>query len=281
MSEGLAGKVRFYWDLYRALLKQGMALMVQYRFGVLIWGVWGFVGPLISLAVWTAASQARGGPVINPQNGATFNPSDFAAYFLTFMIFSHVTMSWDAFEFAFRIRTGSLSPHLLKPVHPIHGDATRNVAFKLVTSGMLLPAWILLIVILKPTPPSSITGLLLAFPALVLSAVMRYVFQYALAIIAFWTTRIEAVNQLYFATDAFLSGRIAPLTLLPGALGVIAVYSPFRAMGAFPVELALGRVPPEAILTGFLLQLFWLAVAIAVLKVMWEAGVKQYSAVGA
>ena len=63
MSEGLAGKLRFYWDLYRALLKQGMAIMVQYRFGVLIWGVWGFVGPLISLAVWTAASTTLAAPL--------------------------------------------------------------------------------------------------------------------------------------------------------------------------------------------------------------------------
>jgi ABC-2 type transport system permease protein len=280
MTERISGP-RFFWDLYRAQLTQGMAIMIQYRFGVLIWGVWGFVGPLISLAVWSAATQARGGAVTNGETGATFGQHDFAAYFLTFMIFSHITMSWDAFEFAFRIRSGSLSPHLLRPVHPIHGDAARNVAFKIVTSSMLLPAWIALILILKPTPPSSAVGLVLAVPSLFLAMVMRYVFQYALAVIAFWTTRIEAVNQLYFATDAFLSGRVAPLTLLPGLLGTVALYSPFRAMGAFPVELALGHVPPDQVLPGFLLQLGWLAVAVVLLKVMWEAGVKQYSAVGA
>ncbi|MGV3720129.1 MAG: ABC transporter permease [Actinomycetota bacterium] len=271
----------FYVHLYRANLKVGMALMLQYRFAVLIWGVWGFVGPLISLAVWTAATQARGGSVTNLANGATFDRADFAAYFLTFMVFSHLTMSWDAFEFAMRIRSGSLSQHLLRPIHPIHGDAASNISFKVVTGSMLLPIWLLLILILKPTPPASWEQAVLAVPALLIAGVMRYIMQYALAAVAFWTTRIEAVNQLYFATDSFLSGRIAPLSLLPGVLGAAAYYSPFRAMGAFPVELALGRVPPGEILPGFAIQLVWLAFSVLLLRVVWNAGVKQYSAVGA
>jgi ABC-2 type transport system permease protein len=281
MSAAAQRGLSYYWNLYRAQLKVGIALMVQYRFAVLIWGVWGFVGPLISLAVWSAATQARGGAVVNAQNGATFSRADFAAYFLVFMIFSHLTMSWDAFEFAFRVRSGSLSAALLKPVHPIHGDACQNISFKLVTGGMILPAWIALFVILHPTPPHSLWSLLLSIPALVLAGVMRYVFQYALAATAFWTTRVEAVNQLYFTLDSFLSGRIAPLTLLPGALGTAAYFLPFRSMGAFPVELALGRVPPEQILPGFALQIAWVGAAVLTLRVIWGAGIRQYSAVGA
>lgn len=243
--------------------------------------MWGFVGPLISLAVWTAASEARGGSISNAATGDSFARADFAAYFLIFMIFSHLTMSWDAFEFAYRVRSGSLSAHLLKPINPIHGDAANNVSFKLITSSMLLPVWVLLFFMLKPTPPASWWSLLLAVPALVLAAVMRYVWQYSLALLAFWTTRVEAINQLYFALDSFLSGRIAPLTLLPGLLGAAAYYSPFHSMGAFPVELALGRVPPHQILPGFVLQGVWLAVGVGVFRVLWAAGIRQYSAVGA
>jgi ABC-2 type transport system permease protein len=278
MTPRLSGP-RYFLDAYRAQLRQGMAMMLQYRFAVLIWAVWGFVGPLISLAVWTAASG--GGTVENPASGARFDRADFAAYFLTFMIFGHLSMSWDAFEFAFRVRNGSLSPSLLKPIHPIHADAARNVAFKLVTSTMLLPVWLALIWILKPTPPTSGWSLLLAVPALLLAAVIRYVLQYCLAVLAFWTTRVDAANQLYFTLDSFLAGRIAPLSLLPVWLGAAAYFSPFRAMGAFPVELALGRVPPGEIATGFGLQLLWLAACILLLRVLWAAGIRQYSAVGA
>lgn len=271
--------VGYYVNLYRATLRLSFALMMQYRFGVLIWAVWGFVGPLVSLSVWTAATSSRGGAITG--GGATYDRADFAAYFLTMMVFTHITMSWDAFEFGWRVRTGALSPLLLRPTHPIHQDASRNVGFKVVSSLMLLPAWLALVWILKPTMPASAISLALAMPALALAAVTRYVLQYALAALAFWTTRVEAVQQLYFTTDSFLGGRIAPMALLPGWLGTISIWLPFHSMGAFPVELALGRVPPDRIVLGFASQIVWVGLSVALLNVVWRAGIKQYSAVGA
>jgi ABC-2 type transport system permease protein len=273
--------VKYWITVYRENLRIAIAQMLQYRFGILIWAVWGFVGPLISLAVWSAASAAKGGASITASGGAAYSRADFAAYFLTFMIVSHLIMSWDFFEFAWRVRDGNLSPRLLRPLHPIHSDATFNVAFKLCTSAMIFPAWIALFVVLKPTPPHSLGSFLLGIPAVILAGILRYVLQYSLAVIAFWTTRVEAINQLYFTMDAFLAGRIAPLGLLPGWIGVAAAFLPFRSMGSFPVELLLGRVPASQILPGFCMQIMWIAAALALFRVMWRAGIKQYSAVGA
>ena len=270
-----------YWlNLYRANLRVAIASMLQYRFTILIWAVWGFVGPLISLAVWSAVSAARGGTIVNKTTGASFAAGDFAAYFLVYMIFGHLMMSWDAFEFAMRVQNGGLSPALLKPVHPIHSDASANIAFKLTTSAMLLPVWALLFWLLKPHIALNALSLL-AIPALALGCVLRYVLQYSLALAAFWTTRIDAINQLYFTLDSFLAGRIAPIALMPAWIAAFALYSPFRAMGSFPVELALGRVPADQILLGFALQGVWLCVAVVLLRVLWAAGIRQYSSVGA
>jgi ABC-2 type transport system permease protein len=146
---------------------------------------------------------------------------------------------------------------------------------------MILPAWILLIIVLHPTPPHSLVSFLYGIPAVILSGLLRYILQYSLAMIAFWTTRVEAINQLYFTLDAFLAGRIAPLALLPGWMGVAAMYLPFRSMGSFPVELLLGRVPADQIIPGFAMQIVWLAAAVCLFRLVWRAGIKQYSAVGA
>ena len=274
-------RVTYYVVVYRVFIKTALALMAQYRFSVLIWAVWGFVGPLISLAVWAAATAARGGTITNKAHTATFGQGDFVAYFLVFMIFGHLTMSWDAFEFAWRVRTGELSPRLLRPIHPIHGDIAVNIGFKLITSAMLLPFWVALFILLKPSLPHPDWRMLGLPLAVILAGLLRYVWQYALAVIAFWTTRVDAINQLFFTLDSFLSGRIAPLALLPGWMGAAAAWSPFSAMGSFPVMLALGRVPGDQVLVGFVVQLAWIAVGILVLRVLWSAGVKQYSAVGA
>jgi ABC-2 type transport system permease protein len=272
--------MRYWLQVYRANLGATMAEMAQYRGMLIIWAVWEFVGPLIALAVWSAASEARGG-VITGQRGASYARADFAAYFLVLMVFSHLTMSWDAFEFAWRVRDGRLSPRLLKPIHVIHLDIAYNIGYKLITSAILLPVWITLFLLLKPSPPAHWYAPILALPALGLAAALQYIWQYCLALIAFWTTRVEAINQFYYVMDGFLAGRLAPLSLMPGWIGVVALYSPFRGMGAFPVELTLGRLPPEAILPGFALQIVWIAVGLLVFRVLWAAGIKQYSAVGA
>jgi ABC-type uncharacterized transport system permease subunit len=52
-------------------------------------------------------------------------------------------------------------------------------------------------------------------------------------------------------------------------------------MLAFPVELALGRVPTAEIPLGLLWQAFWLAAGIALFRLIWARGIRQYSAVGA
>jgi ABC-2 type transport system permease protein len=271
--------MRYWLRVYRVNLRVAWALMMQYRFSTLIWAVWGFVGPLISLAVWTAATQARGSGVMG--NSQRFEQADFAAYFLVYMIFGHLTMSWDAFEFAYRVRTGSLSPQLLRPLHPIHADASFNIGFKALTTVLLLPAWLVLFAVLHPTPPTSWANLVLAAPAVLLAGMTRYIWQYALAAIAFWTTRVDAINQLYYVLDSFLAGRIAPIALMPMWLGVLARYTPFYGMGAFPVEVALGRVELLAVAQGLASQMAWLAVGVVVFRMVWSAGVKQYSAVGA
>src|SRR5215472_3700559 len=131
--------MRYWLIVYRANLKMAIAQMLQYRFAILIWAVWGFVGPLISLAVWSAAAQAHGSAISSKAAGETYTRADFAAYFLIYMIFGHLTMSWDAFEFAWRVRDGNLSPRLLKPLHPIHSDVADNISFKFITSVMLFP----------------------------------------------------------------------------------------------------------------------------------------------
>ncbi|MDE2127129.1 MAG: ABC-2 family transporter protein [Armatimonadetes bacterium] len=276
MSRGL----RYWLNTYREFLRVEVALFVQYRFAMMIWAVWGLVGPLVSLAVWDAAAASRGS-AIRGANGGAFATSDFAAYFLTFMVFSHITMSWDAEDFAFRVRNGNLSPRLLKPINPIHRDAASNAAFKVTTGAMMLPLWIALFLILRPTPPASVAGLLLAVPALTLAAVLRFLLQYSLAMLAFWTTRVEAVNQFYYTLNAFLSGAIAPLTLLPGWLGPLARLTPFGVTGSFPVELALGKLEVAQVEQGFAVQLVWIGVAIAVYRAVWRSGIRQYSAVGA
>src|SRR3989454_5428457 len=60
--------------------------------------------------------------------------------------------------------------------------------------------------------------------AVVLAAAMRFFISFATGLLAFWTTRATAIMGLHGGVALFLSGRIAPLALLPPAVaGVAAV----------------------------------------------------------
>jgi ABC-2 type transport system permease protein len=85
---------------------------------------------------------------------------------------------------------------------------------------------------------------------------------------------------MYFTLGLFLSGRIAPIELLPTFIQHVANALPFRWAVAFPVELMLGRLSNQQIWHGFTMQAMWLAISLALLKLVWRSGVKKYSAVG-
>ena len=104
--------------------------------------------------------------------------------------------------------------------------------------------------------------------------------EWTLALAAFWTTRVSAINQIYFMAVLFFSGQMAPLTLLPRSLQVVAAVLPFRWTIGFPVELLLGRLTTAQALTGLAVQAAWLGAACSSCGSP-GARRERYSAVGA
>jgi ABC-2 type transport system permease protein len=258
---------------YRMMVAVSLANMVQYRAVMLLWAAWGIVAPMVSLAVWTAAGRGRtlGG----------FDQAELAGYFVITMVISHATTAWDMEIFSFLVKSGQLSSRLLRPIHPVWQSAADNVAYKISTIAILLPVWFLIGLVLQPAIHLTVARALWLLPAVALAAALAFVWGFCVALIAFWTTNIRAINQLYWTAMTFLAGRMAPLALLPPALQVLAACTPFRWMISFPVELALGRVPMGQVPAGIAWQVFWLVVGLGLFRWIWARGVRAYSAVGA
>jgi len=262
-------------DLYSQLMKTAFAAMLQYRAALVIWMISQVLEPVIYLIVWTSVTQASGGKV------GGYTRSDFAAYFLVLMLVNHLTYTWIMYEYDYRVRQGSLSASLLRPIHPIHSDIADNLSSKIVSTPGLLLVSIVLAVIFRPTIHILPWATIAAVPAIVLAFLVRFLIEWMLALVAFWTTRVNAINQMYFVVLLFLSGQIAPLSLYPRVVQVVASVLPFRWMVSFPVELILGNLTPHQALIGFAAQAGWLAAALFCVRATWRAGVRQYSAVGA
>ncbi len=261
--------------LYIQQFKTTFASMLQYRASLFIWMIGQVLEPLIYLVVWSTVSASSGGSV------GDYTAAGFAAYYIVFMLVNQMTYTWIMYEYEYRIREGLLSPALLRPVHPIHADVADNVSSKLVTLPVMLLIALGLALLFKPSANPQLWSILLFIPAIFLAFLLRFLVEWSLAQAAFWTTRVGAINQVYFVLLLFLSGQIAPLTLFPRPIQVLAAVLPFQWMVGFPVELVLGRLTPLQALTGIGAQVIWLGISLVLVRVVWRAGVRIYSAVGA
>ncbi len=196
-------------ELYVQQFKTSLASMLQYRASLVIWLIGHVLEPLIYLVVWSAVSRSSGGSV------GGYGAADFAAYFIVLMLVNHVTYTWIMYEYEYRVRHGSLSLALLRPVHPLHADLADNVSSKIVTLPLILAAAVALGLLFHPAFSISPWAAAAFLPALFLAFLVRFLLEWTLALAAFWTTRVSAVNQTYFVALLFLSGQMAPLTLLP------------------------------------------------------------------
>jgi ABC-2 type transport system permease protein len=260
-------------EVYRTLVRVSIAVQVQYRASGAIWMIGSLLEPVVFLVVWSTVARSEGGEV------GGFGPREFAAYYVSLLFVNHLTFSWVMHEFQYRIQTGVFSFLLLRPLHPIHEDVCDNLAYKLVMLVVMLPAAAVLWILFEPRFAWG-PGLLLALPAIALAFALRFLTEWALALAAFWTTRVAAMNQIYFAVMMFLSGRVAPVGLLPGALASLAGALPFYWMVGFPVELLIGRLSPAEALRGFAAQAAWIAIALGAVSSLWRVSVRQHAAVG-
>lgn len=205
------------------------------------------VTPLIGLAVWSTALPGRG----------------LTEYFVILLFVRLLSVSYENHTLSTRIYSGELADDLLRPHPVIFAPLGENLAIRAwhVLIGLPLLGAVLLFVPLR----LSWVNIGLALPALVLAALLRFLFTYTLALSAFWTERADSTVRLGGILLFLLGGEAAPIALLPEGLQPWAAALPFRAMVGFPAEIATGQLSGSVMLVGYLWQLLWVGVLGAVL----------------
>jgi ABC-2 type transport system permease protein len=265
---------RFGWT-YRALFLAYFQQAAQYRLQAVLWLLFAIIRPVVFLAAWSAAAAAQGGSI------GSFDTADFAAYYVCLTLVGQLTMSWSAYDFEIDVRQGKLAPKLLRPMHPIHYSVVENIVYKVTTLPALVPALVLIAWTFQARFTAEPWHLLLGVLSTALAAALSFVFGWALGLLAFWTTRLNAVLHLYDRVRFLFAGQIAPLSLLPGPLAALGYVLPFGYMLWAPAEILRGGVTPNQALGLMAAQIVWLLLSTLALWLMWRAGVRHFSAVGA
>lgn len=267
------------WRRYRraalALVRNTWLAWSQQRsFFFLVAFGW-MIPPLIYLFVWASAAGAAGEEGIG---GLTRD--QFIVYYLVLIVVNQLTYSQTNWTVGDAIRIGDFNRLLLYPLPPILDTVAAELAGKLLMLSFAAPVALGIGLLLRPQVEISAGQWALFLPAVLLAWLLRFLWGYSLALLAFWTTRADALLTVQDALVFLLAGQVAPVALLPGAIQVAAVILPFRYMVGFPVELLVGGLSPNEIALGFAIGGGWLLFALALALVLWRRGLARYSAVG-
>jgi ABC-2 type transport system permease protein len=148
---------------------------------------------------------------------------------------------------------------------------------------VLLGPLILLVFALTPSARLHLTPIsVAAFVVSVAGAwLIAFLADYAVGILAFWTSQATAFTQILWGLRVVFSGILAPIQMFPPFIQAALNWLPFRYMLAFSNEILLGQTQGEQLVFGLLVQWAWVLFFFALTRVMWKLGVRSYSAVGA
>ncbi len=262
--------------IYRRFWQVNWAEQWQYRANLLMYLLYWLVSPIVYLSIWTTVAKSQGSV-----GGLTAN--DFVAYYLTVLVVDQLTSEIVIHILAYKIQDGTLSSELLRPVHPILTNTLiNNLAFKSLIFSVFVPVWLVLLLLFRPDYSAvTLPHVLLALPLMAIGFGITFLFGSIITCLAFWTTRVYSISEFYFATATIFSGQFVPLTLLPQVVQRVAGFLPFQFYIYLPVQIILGRLPPERLLPTYGLGLVWLVFAYLLFRWIWRSGVKRFSAVGA
>jgi ABC-2 type transport system permease protein len=258
------------WRKAKALLAVGYAYMLAYRAELVLWALANSL-PFILMGVWTKAAASGSFPLTSVE---------MARYFLAVFVIRQLTVVWVIWEFEYAIVNGRLSSKLLRPIDPAWDYIATHVAeraARLPFSAAIIALFFALYPDALWTPALGDVALTLVIAALAFA--LRFLMQYTLAMLNFWVERASGVEQLWMLLYLFLSGLIAPLELFPEVVREVAMLTPFPYVVYFPVTVLLGGDVDVA--RGLVVMSAWTAVFFLVQRVLWRAGLRRYSSMGA
>ncbi len=257
------GKARTLFEVY-------LAYMLEYRAELFLWALAGVL-PLILLGVWKEAGSSGGFPL---------SSEEFARYFLMAYLVRQLTVVWVVWEFERDVVEGRLSFRLLRPLDPFWEHLAAHLAervarlpFVLLLTGvffLLFPEARFL-----PDPQDLLLGLGLTG----LAFLLRYLMQYATAMLTFWSERASSVEEVFFLLYLFLSGTLAPLEVFPEAVRELALLTPFPYLVYLPAAFLAGQ--KVSLFPGLWVMLLWGGVFLGLWRLLWHLGLRRYSGHGA
>lgn len=261
-------------DYYLTSMRISIQRQFQYPIPNYFYMIGMITEPVIYLVVWSTIARSQGGSV------GGYTPGAFAAYYLVWTLVRNMNIVLTPYDWERRIRSGELSMELLRPIHPLDSDVAYFAGMKVVVIILWIPLGLLLSLFFKPELHPAWYQVIGFFLSIWGAYLIRTMLLTLLGMITFFTTRVGAIFELFFAIELVFSGRLVPMTLMPSTVQHVASYLPFQWTFFFPIESLVTTMSSIQMLRGLGVQLLWIVLGWIAVRIMWKFSVRQFSAVG-
>jgi len=256
--------VRLDWEIAKRGWRRYAAYPWATVAGAFTNTIFGFLLAYILLAVYRSRTDVGG-----------FDAGDAVTYvwLSQSMIMTVYIFSW--WELAWRIRDGSITTDLLRPLNPQRywlafdlGRAPYHLLFR----G--LPPFVLGALVFELRYPSPLDALAFLL-SLTFAVVISFGFRFIYNSVAFWLLDFRGIVTLSTTVIVFFSGMAIPLRFMPPALRDLCYALPFGSVIQTPVDIWLGKRDGAALAGVLALQLFWALALLAIGQVVLQRATRK------
>lgn len=257
---------------YLAIARAEWLDAIQNYQEVILWIVIQSIPILVMGSLWLSSGNSL----------SSLNISFLVTYYILVFFIDRLTSFYFEQGIQDEIRQGTFSRYLIKPISVQKYLIWDNLGGKTFNTLFLLTPVLVLFTIFfhKFLIIPRLVNLLL----FCLSLVVVYFIQFSLSLLvascSFFIEQAFAVNHLHWILDAVAGGYMLPLAFYPHVLRTIFSFLPFAYVYSSPILIFTGQLTFTASLFQIFLSVIWVIVLYFISKIVWNAGIKKYSAVG-
>lgn len=260
-----------YWQVARNTWEE----ILTYRLSFTMWRVRNVVILLSIYFLWYS---------VLPTNGQVFGYSreSMLTYILGTSLLLAIISSSRTYEIGEEINEGVLSNDLLRPVNYFLYKIAREIGDKAMNISFSVCELAILLIILRPPIfiQTNAFDLFFFVFAIILAVIMLFFINMIISFVGFWSPDYWAPRYIFWTLFTFLAGNLFPLDILPKTLFNIFNFLPFPYLLYFPLKIYLGGLSTEIIFRGIVVMMIWLIFFYFLTKIIWEKGLRNYTAAG-
>ncbi len=260
-----------YWIIARGIMEETMT----YRLSFIMWRFRGVLQFLVLYYLWLA---------LLPGNQTLFgySQSRILTYVFASTLMSAIIFSTRVAELGETINKGDLSNDLLRPANYLLMWAARDVGDKLMNIMFSIGEFTILFIILRPPFFFQSNPFFLAATVITIAiaTILFFFINMLLGCIGFWSNETWAPRFIFTILLQFFSGGLFPLDILPKPLFAFFSATPFPYLLYIPLKIYLGQLSFFEIGKSFFIASAWMIGVYLLLKIVWNKGMKLYTAQG-